>query len=81
MRHTGHDGAMNEYQCWFCEQGIERSDKGAILITLESLWRWDARSTGDDDPLQAVYAHSRCAKERLKGSNMVLDPSIFGEDD
>jgi hypothetical protein len=78
---TNHDGPMSGYQCWFCGQGVERADSGAVVITVESLWRWDAGSRGDDDPLQSVYAHSRCAKDRLQGATMALEPHIFGGDD
>jgi hypothetical protein len=71
---------MLKYQCWFCGQGIERADGGAVLIVVQSLWRWDAGSTSQDDPLQQVHAHSECAKVRLQGATMALDPRIFGED-
>ena len=71
---------MNEYQCWFCGRGIERSDIGAVLIAIEGLWRWDAGSTEEDASRQAVYAHSACAKDRLRGATMQLETSIFGED-
>lgn len=72
---------MNGYQCWFCGQGIDRADASAVVMTVESLWRWDAGSPREDDPVQSVYAHSSCAKDRLKGATMDLEPSIFGEDD
>jgi hypothetical protein len=70
-----------EFQCWFCEQGIEQKDAGAVMITVESLWRWAEESQSDDDPVQSVYAHSHCAKAGLKGATMDIEPSIFGEDD
>lgn len=72
---------MTEYACWFCDRGIERSDDGAILITLENIWRWHEGSRTDDDPCQQVYAHSSCAKDRLKGATMEIEPVVFGEDD
>lgn len=72
---------MAEYQCWFCGQGIDRSDTGAILITVENLWRYDVGSTSKDDPLQSVYAHSACAKDRLRGATMTFEPAIFDEED
>ena len=71
---------MNEYQCWFCGEGIERSDTGAVLITLESLWRWDSRISRRKRPAQSVYGHSACARGRMKGATMEIEPSIFGED-
>jgi len=70
-----------EFQCWFCGQGIERSDVGAVIITIESLWRWESESQSDDDPVQSVYAHSHCAKAKLEGATMDIEPSIFGEED
>ena len=73
--------SMNEYQCWLCGQAIGRADGGAVLITIQGLWRWDGGSSKDDDPSQSVYAHSHCAKDRLQGATMALEPQIFGEDD
>ena len=72
---------MTKYACWFCGQSIDRSDIGAVVIHLEGLWRWDSGVTEEDDPYQAVYAHSACAKERLRGATMRLEPSIFAEED
>ena len=72
---------MNEYQCWFCAQGIERDDAHAVMITVENLWRWESASRREDDPIQSVYAHSACVRDQLKGATMELDPSLFGEDD
>jgi hypothetical protein len=71
---------MNEYQCWFCDQGIERTDAGAVMVTIENLWRWDVGSPNEDDPLQSIYAHSSCAKRQLTGATMELEPSLFGDD-
>ncbi len=72
---------MNGYNCWFCRNDIELDDPGAVMIVVESLWRWDAGSRSDDDPWQQIYAHSMCAKERVRGATMKLEPSVFGEDD
>jgi hypothetical protein len=71
--------AMNGYQCWFCGLGIENADAGAVVIDIGSLWRWDAGSKSGDDPWQQIYAHSGCAKDRLQGATMNLEPEIFGE--
>jgi len=71
---------MAEYSCWFCDRGIERSDDGAILVTLEGLWRWHDGPRSNDDPIQQVYSHSSCAKQRLNGATMDIEPSVFGED-
>ena len=72
---------MSEYKCWYCDKDIDRTDIGAVAISVESLWRWDAGSRDDDDPWQRVYAHASCAKERMRGATMSLEPSVFGEDD
>lgn len=72
---------MNEYQCWFCGKGIDRTaDAQAMMIAVENLWRWDTGSKSDDDPWQAVFAHSVCARTRLKGSNMELETDLLGDD-
>ena len=72
---------MNTYQCWFCGQGIDRDDSGAVAIQIERLCLFGAGSRREEDPWQAVYAHSTCAKERLRGIDMELEPSLFGEED
>jgi hypothetical protein len=72
---------MNGYQCWFCGEGIENSDAGAVVITVEGLRRRHAGSRGDDAPCQSVYAHSECAKVRLKGATMDIEPIDFVEED
>ena len=51
------------------------------MITIENLWRWRSGVAKEDDPMQSVYAHSTCAKERLEGASMDLDPHLFDEDD
>lgn len=76
----GQDKAMSDYQCWFCGDSISRADGGAVIVNIESLWRWDAGSLGDDGPSQDIYAHSICAKEQMKGATMSLEPSVFGEE-
>ena len=72
---------MTDYQCWFCGESILRAHEGAVIINIESLWRWDTGSLDDDRPSQDIYAHSTCAKEQMTGATMSLDPSIFGEED
>jgi hypothetical protein len=71
---------MNEYQCWFCGHGINRTDTGAVMISIGNLWLWDAGSRSEDDPWQAIYAHAACARERTKGATMEIEPHIFGEE-
>ena len=72
---------MTDFQCWFCGAGIERIDAGAVMINIESLWPWAEGTRCADDPLQSIYAHSLCTKDRMAGAKMSLDPSVFGEDD
>ena len=70
---------MKGFQCWFCGEAIDCADGGAIMITVESLWSWADGKRGKDDPTQSIYVHSRCAKERMAGATMQLEPSVFGE--
>lgn len=72
---------LEGYQCWFCDQGIEKSDDGAVMITAEGLWQWESGVEGDDPRVQSVFAHSGCAKKAMKGASMQLSPHIFGDDD
>jgi hypothetical protein len=41
---------MSDFQCWFCGEGIERTDAGAVMINIESLWRWAEELRSNDDP-------------------------------
>jgi hypothetical protein len=77
----GHRCHMNEYQCWFCDKGIDRCDGGAVMISVGNLWRWDAGSRSEDDPWQTIYAHATCAQKRLAGATMSIEPYIFGQDE
>ncbi len=72
---------MKGYQCWFCGEGIERADANAVMVAVENLWRWDAQSKSDDDPWQAIYAHSTCARAHLKGATMEIEPYDFEDHD
>ena len=72
---------MTDYACWFCGEGIEETDAGAVLITVRNFWLWHSGAEGKGDPLQAVYAHSVCAKELMPGATIELDPSTFLEAD
>lgn len=72
---------MTEYECWFCGKGIERLDARAVMIQVESFWRWNDGQRGEDGPWQTIFAHSACAKDKMRGATMNLEPSVFGEDD
>ena len=63
---------MTEYSCWFCGEGIDRSDTAAILINASGLW-----TEGEDTPSQEFYLHSTCAVHRLKGVNMKFELDVF----
>ena len=54
-----------EYQCCFCEQGVERADQDAVRITFRNMW--------EGEQSQELYAHLSCAEERLQ---QVLAPSV-----
>ena len=73
--------SMLDFQCWVCGEGIGREDNTAVLVSVENLWRWAMGQRESDDPFQNLYLHSRCAKARLAGATMELEPSVFGEDD
>lgn len=66
---------MQGCECWFCGQTIDPKDVNAVFISIANLWR-----SGADAPAQAIAAHSSCARERLKGTRMEIDPRTFGED-
>lgn len=73
---------MLGFSCWFCGQSIDREDASAVVLTVENLWKWDTgEPLEEEDPQQSVYSHTACAKDRLKGATMGLDPSTFLEDD
>ena len=76
---TIHD--MLDFQCWFCGDGIDRNDDSALMVSVESLWRWLEGAREKDAPFQTIYAHSRCAKDRMAGATMQLEPSVFGKED
>lgn len=76
-----HNRIMLDFQCWFCGAGINRDDAGALLVSVEGLWRWAEGRRATDDPFQNIYVHSHCAKDRMAGATMNLEPSVFGEED
>ena len=71
----------NGYQCWICGSGIDHSDEGAVMITVEGLWQWESGVEPEDPRVQSIFAHSDCAKRVLKGATMDLEPHIFGEEE
>jgi len=72
---------MIEFQCWFCGEGIDRDDVGAVIISVANLWRWSDNMRDEDDPSQDIYCHAECAKRHMVGFNMGLEPHIFGGND
>lgn len=57
------DASAMKYQCCYCDQSIDRSDRQALRITLSGLWG------SADDSVQDMFAHSVCAGERF-GANL-----------
>ncbi len=79
LPHYGSVKNVDKILCWFCGAAIEATDTYAVMISIQSLWRWKMGSKGDDHPLQQIWAHSGCAAERMRGATMDLDVSIFHE--
>ena len=77
----GQPQAMN-YQCWFCGTAIARSDPRALMIGLESFWRWHDAGDQAPGPQQIIYAHGVCAQTAMWGigPDRELDLSLFGDD-
>lgn len=71
---------MLKFACWFCGEGIDRDDNSALLVSVGNLWHWAEGNRGKCDPFQNLYAHSRCAKSRMTGATMSLDPAELRED-
>jgi len=71
---------MVEFQCWFCGEGIDRGDVGAVIVSVANLWRWSENKRGADEPSQDFYCHTECAKRRMAGNNMTLEAHIFGDE-
>ena len=70
---------MTEFECWFCGKNIERADAAAVTMTVENLWLWADDSRSVDNPVQRLFAHADCAKDRLRGAQMELEPELLGE--
>jgi hypothetical protein len=51
-----------KYQCCYCDEGISKTDKGAVRIVLSGLW------ANADGATQEVFAHSQCADKEFGGS-------------
>jgi hypothetical protein len=63
-----------EFQCCYCDQGIEPGDERALRISVMRLY------STDDEGLQEVYAHASCAAEKFASTlsqTVPLDPDIF----
>ena len=68
------DAQAMTHQCCYCDQAIDRSDRGALRINLSGLW------SSADDAVQDMFAHSTCAAARFAAnlSSMVpFDVEIF----
>ena len=51
-----------KFQCCYCDERIDHTDRGAVLINISGLW-----SSGEG-PAQDVFAHSRCLAEKFAPS-------------
>jgi len=67
-----------KFQCCYCDEQIDDTDKGAVLINISGLW-----SSGDG-AAQDVFAHSRCLAEKFAPSlspHLPFIPERFFETD
>jgi hypothetical protein len=63
-----------EFQCCYCDKGIDPGDKRALRISVMRLY------STDDEGLQEIFAHSECAAERFVpalSSKVPVDPDVF----
>jgi hypothetical protein len=66
-----------KYQCCYCDEGIPKTDRGAVRIVLSGLW------TTADGAAQEVFAHSQCAAKKFGGnlsSSVPFDVEAFEPD-
>ena len=58
---------MSDFQCCFCNLGINGSDAAAVVISFANLWnRGDAGS-------QDMFAHSTCTMSKVQP---ILSPAV-----
>ena len=72
-----HHAPMADFKCWFCAKRIEREDAAAVMITIESFWRWHDDVQDGRHPAQMLYAHAECARICLIGAGGTIDPTMF----
>ena len=58
------------YVCCFCGKDITKEDYAALHLIATNLWEREAA--------QSVYAHSRCAEERMVFGQMLPDALLDG---
>ena len=51
-----------EFRCCYCNSEVEPADRAALRITITGLW------SSADGPVQDLFAHSRCAADKLAGN-------------
>ena len=54
--------ADRKFQCCYCDKDIEPTDRAALRITITGLW------SSADGAVQDLFAHSRCAADKLAGN-------------
>lgn len=64
-------GNQVAYACCFCGSSIEDSDKEAVQLIATNLWAREAA--------QAVYAHSKCASEKMAKGQLSPDALLTAE--
>jgi hypothetical protein len=67
-----------KYQCCYCDQGIAKADRAAVRLAVSGLW------ASADGAAQEMFAHSRCAADRLGSSlspSVPFDLEVFNADD
>jgi len=51
-----------KFQCCYCDQELEPTDRAALRITITGLW------SSADGAVQDLFAHSKCAADKLAGN-------------
>ncbi len=65
-----------DYECWFCGNGIAPDEPDALHIGLTTLW-----SENEAEPRQTIYAHFACAEQRMRGAKMKIERDTFTIED
>jgi hypothetical protein len=66
-----------QFQCCYCGKEVGPADRAALRITITGLW------SSSDGAVQDLYAHSKCAADKLAGNFsqwVPFDVEAFGTD-